>query len=235
MIDGTTLLILGIVLALFGFTLGYFVASTRSSDKDDSGVESASKGGLVEIARFWSGADGKKIYIQMGKRFVHSVEELNVKQREYLSRLVVDMFDWLKLEDKQIERGATQATNFFEKSEDRQAIPRLAVYPEKAQIEAEARSNSKLIDFFARSIRTQESIQSQDKSIAAQIDEILQEKLEGTELAKRGIRLMELPGKDLVVMVGLQQYAGVNEVPDMEIRQVIKAAVAEWEQRMTGG
>ena len=44
------------------------------------------------------------------------------------------------------------------------------------------------------------------KSIAAQIDEILQEKIEGSDMAQRGVRLLELPNKGMVVMVGLDQY-----------------------------
>ena len=70
------------------------------------------------------------------------------------------------------------------------------------------------------------------RSIAAQIDEILQEMLVNSPLASRGIRLLELPNKGMVVMVGLNQYEGVEAVPDEEIRQAIRAAVAEWEQRV---
>jgi len=70
------------------------------------------------------------------------------------------------------------------------------------------------------------------RSIAVQIDEILQEMLEKSPLASRGIRLLELPNKGMVVMVGLNQYEGVEAVPEEEIRQVIRAAVAEWEQRV---
>jgi len=75
--------------------------------------------------------------------------------------------------------------------------------------------------------------QSPPKSIAAQIDEILQEMLENSTLATRAIRLLELPNKGMVVMVGLEQYEGVDGVPDEEIKKVIRAAVAEWERRIS--
>ncbi|MFZ5810152.1 MAG: hypothetical protein ACOY16_12790 [Chloroflexota bacterium] len=70
-----------------------------------------------------------------------------------------------------------------------------------------------------------------NKSIAFQVDEILQEKLQGTQLENRAIRVMELPGKGMVVMIGLQQYETVNDVPDPEIQAVLRSAVAEWESR----
>jgi hypothetical protein len=52
-------------------------------------------------------------------------------------------------------------------------------------------------------------------------------------MAQRGVRLLELPNKGMVVMVGLEQYSGVDEVPDDEIRSMIKLAVAEWETRVS--
>jgi hypothetical protein len=38
----------------------------------------------------------------------------------------------------------------------------------------------------------------------------------------------------MVVMVGLNQYDGVEAVPDEEIRNLIRSAVAEWEERASG-
>jgi hypothetical protein len=70
------------------------------------------------------------------------------------------------------------------------------------------------------------------RSIAAQVDEILQEMLKDSPFASRLIRLIELPSKGVVVMVGQDQYDGVESVPDEDIRQIIRLAVAEWERRV---
>ena len=69
-------------------------------------------------------------------------------------------------------------------------------------------------------------------SIAAQIDEILQEMLQSSPLSSRLIRLIELPSKGVAVMVGLDRYESVEAVPDEDIRQMIRLAVAEWERRV---
>ena len=69
-------------------------------------------------------------------------------------------------------------------------------------------------------------------SIAAQIDEILQEKLAAEPAMSRAVRLLEIPGKGMVVMVGLDQYPGVDDVPDAEVRALIHSAVTEWERRV---
>jgi len=68
-----------------------------------------------------------------------------------------------------------------------------------------------------------------------QVDEILQKKLQERGLQQRGVRLMELPNKGMVVLIGLEQYATVEEVPDAEIQALIRASVSEWETNMMGG
>jgi hypothetical protein len=90
------------------------------------------------------------------------------------------------------------------------------------------------VNLLARALQSEvRSPQPPPMSIAAQIDEILQEKLETSPLNSKAIRLLELPGKGMVVMVGLDQYEGVDAVPDEEIQNLIRSAVAEWERRVS--
>lgn len=69
------------------------------------------------------------------------------------------------------------------------------------------------------------------KSIVGQIDDILQEKLAGTPLASKRIRLMENPSQGVVVQIGLEQFSGIDGVPDPEIRNLIHESVSDWETR----
>jgi len=73
------------------------------------------------------------------------------------------------------------------------------------------------------------------KSIVEQIDAILQERIAGTPLEQRAIRLLEAPDSGVIVLVGTQRYQGVAEVPDEEIRAAIRAATQEWERKYTPG
>ena len=68
-------------------------------------------------------------------------------------------------------------------------------------------------------------------SVAAQVDSILQLRVLSTPLADRGIRLQPLPKGGVLVGVGANQYASVDDVPEEEIRLVIRSAIAEWESR----
>jgi hypothetical protein len=72
---------------------------------------------------------------------------------------------------------------------------------------------------------------SEAKSIVAQIDEILQRKLLGSPYEDRKIRLVEMPNSGVVVIVDQNQYPGIDDVPDAEIRSLIRQSVSEWELR----
>jgi hypothetical protein len=66
------------------------------------------------------------------------------------------------------------------------------------------------------------------RSMVEQIDEILQELLVETSHAERAVRLMEGPDGTARVLIGIDNYS-IEEVPDDEIQELIKQAVAEWE------
>jgi hypothetical protein len=69
------------------------------------------------------------------------------------------------------------------------------------------------------------------KSIVQQIDEILQEKLMGTELAEQKIGLVEDLRKGVLVRIGAITYEGIGSVPDGLVKDLLKASVQEWEKR----
>jgi hypothetical protein len=90
-----------------------------------------------------------------------------------------------------------------------------------------------VIDVMARVIQpNMAELEEPPLSITAQIDEILQEKLEESPKVNQAVRLKEDPGKGVVVLVGLDRYEGVDSVPDVEIRSLIRSAVTEWENRV---
>ncbi len=66
--------------------------------------------------------------------------------------------------------------------------------------------------------------------IVEQIDRILQARLAASPLANRSVRLQPSPDGGVIVWVGLQKFASVEEVSDPEIRAILQAAIKEWEQ-----
>ena len=72
-------------------------------------------------------------------------------------------------------------------------------------------------------------------SIVGQIDSVLQMRMTGTPLAERGVFLSESPEGGVMVFVGLNKYMGIDDVPDVEIKAAIRAAISEWEYKYTPG
>jgi hypothetical protein len=67
------------------------------------------------------------------------------------------------------------------------------------------------------------------KSMVEQINTILDRKLQEKPEPSRAVRLVEASGGGIKVYVGIDSYNAIDDVPDAEIRQLIREAVAEWE------
>lgn len=73
------------------------------------------------------------------------------------------------------------------------------------------------------------------QSMVLQIDHILHSRLAGTPLEDKGIHLQESIHGGVLVWVGLEKFEAIDDVPDNEIKQAIRAAIAEWENKFTPG
>ncbi len=73
------------------------------------------------------------------------------------------------------------------------------------------------------------------QSMVIQIDGILQSRMAGTPLEEKGVRLQESLQGGVLVWVGLDKFEAIDDVPDDEIKQAIRAAIAEWEKKYTPG
>ncbi len=72
-------------------------------------------------------------------------------------------------------------------------------------------------------------------SIVAQIDSILQEHIAGTPLEAKRVFLSQSLEGGVNVHIGFNKYAGIDDVPDAEIKSAIRAAIAKWEKKYTPG
>ena len=69
------------------------------------------------------------------------------------------------------------------------------------------------------------------KSITEQIEDHLQDKIAGTPLARRGVHVHAESHGNAIFLLDGKIYETVDEVPDGEVRQVIREAISEWEQK----
>lgn len=69
------------------------------------------------------------------------------------------------------------------------------------------------------------------KPIAEQIDEILQAKVTGTAQAQRGLHVRAGAQGHAVFELDGRGYEAVDDLPDADARALVRAAIAEWEQK----
>lgn len=230
-------LTIGIVLTVIGLVIGFLLSalinSMRSGTAETESAETKSAGtpaspDLVEAARIWRDRRSGQLVIEVDNKLYKIVGELNPVLRDRLGIVANDLHTWLGSSPQEQGRPAGPAPVQERPSE----FIREQTGPEYELHVEPSRPSVNPLSLFARAIQEMDKpkVDMSPASIAAQIDEILQEKLEDSPLEGRSIRLMELPGQGMVVMVGLDKYEDVDTIPDRDVRQLIHAAVAEWER-----
>jgi len=227
MSDTIFLVIVALVGVGVGIALGILIASLRVERSQGGGSTSTNSANMVEIAKIWQDRRSGQPYPEVNGKIVRFPADITASQRERLAGTFELLLGWLK---------PSSGTG------DRLPIPQTPVTPPKPEedvysampVTVSQPPKISPIDVVARAMQTDvRTPPSQEKSIALQIDDILQTKIVGTPLASQGIRLMESPSGDLVVMVGLTLYEGVDDVPNPEIQRAIREAAAEWEKGST--
>lgn len=221
MFDSTAVLLIGLICLAVGLVIGLLLASLRNAGAAKDQAPQGEHDPPVEGVRLWRERAGGRLLVELDGRPLEEVEKLSPDQRLHLEKAAADFATWLA---RSPARGEPLPAG---RPEAPVAPPPPVANPAKQGP----------VDVLVKAFQADVKTAPAERSIAAQIDEILQERLASpayaaSGLKNKGIRLMELPGKGLVVLVGLEQYAGIDEVPDPEIKALIRSCVAEWENRM---
>ena len=228
--DISFLILIALVAIGIGFALGSLVTGSRGDRAPAEKSKTSPVSNLVQVAGVMTDRGGKAVFLQVEGKIIRSINDLSREQRTRLIPYFEVLTSWFSPPASKAAQVAAPLPSFEGGPEFNNLQPAPAAY-DPSQL---PRPSLNPVNILARAIQSDVNApQIPTKSIAAQIDEILQEKIEGTQLAQRGVRLVEFPNKGVVVMVGLDQYEGVDAVPDEEIRRMIKSAVAEWEKRVS--
>lgn len=227
--DLITTLILVVVSLIIGFMLNSLFQYLRGASDEGKTSDLLNSSRYDELARLWRDRSKESLLIEIEGEIYRSVDELSEDHQKEMVLAASDLRTWLRIFPKpaQISESSAFTTSIDEES----SFPSYS--PQIPQSEPDKPS---LNPFQVFSRATQETISKEttSKSIVAQIDAILQQKLESSAFENRAIRLVELPEEGMVVMVGLDKYKDVEKVPNQEIRNLIHAAVEEWEEGETG-
>jgi hypothetical protein len=235
--NGTTVLIIALVCVTLGYIGGALMSylTRPKGAKEEDLLEKRVSTAQVEdperavrlVAAFYRDAPGAALQVEVGSKILRSASELKYEQREHLEKLVLELKSWLGY-------GPVAATP-QPASEEAPAAPPPSrepyVQPAEPAAAPPAAPAASTAPNGTKEKANNKTSQSAPPSIVDQVDEILQEKIAGTPLAARGIRLSEIPQQGVVVWVGLERYEGIDNVPDPEVKALIREAVKEWEAR----
>lgn len=177
---------------------------------------------LVEVAHLYRSRKTHRLVVSLDNQLHTSAGELSDDQHKRLSSVAAVLKTWLTEPSTVVQAAPITPVP---PPTPAQTLPGLVTPP--AEIKPVAARPLEALNRALVPNPAQMAVQF--KSIAAQINDVLQERLPNSPYAGRGITLVETPNQGVVVRIGVEEYPGVEAVPDPEIRSFIKAAVAEWE------
>lgn len=223
------------VCILIGFLLSSLFQAMRISKESGSKTQQPASG-LEEVARLSRDPRTKYLVVEIGDQAYKSAIDLSSEDRQELTMTAVDLRTWLGIFPS--EQLSEEESTFSAPAGD--FPPVVSFEPASKQpLSMEMppqKTNLNPVKMFSEAIQESRKPvveENTTKSIVAQIDEILQDKLENSPFSGRGVRLVEIPDQGIAVMVGLTRYNDVEDVPEVEIREIIQEAVGEWENRFT--
>ncbi len=201
--DNTLFLIIAIISLSIGYLAGSLISSNRKSPEKQEPPQPKQPIFPDDALHIWRDSQSKQIVLQIGERLYKSSDVMSTTEKKFLGGLIAYLQRWL---------GITPP-----EPEQQPAPPPKAAEPAQASVSPFVTEPSE--------------IPFSEKSIVAQIDDILQEKIFDTPLKDKGIRLMENLDGSMRVLIGMDQYDDVSSIPDETIKAAIRAAVKDWEQR----
>lgn len=217
------------------------------------------KGRYTPVFRVWREKGAGTMVVEMDGKSMVSPEPLNAVQRERLERTVRELRGWLGMGLVEVQPAQPEPTLRSEAAVPGEAnmehegleADLRRVFGSEQAIPAEnppvvvpppvrsatpysppAQSGTAALQpAQAGKVKGKEEIvPAAARSIVMQIEDILQDMIAGTELETRGVHLMEDPIRGVVVQVGLENFEGIDAVPDPQIKGIIQSAVQTWEK-----
>ena len=237
--DWFSILILAWVCVAIGYFGAGYVANYRnrkSGEPEASPEDAEQSADRTEVLRLWRENDAGQLLTEVDGEVMRSPEQLNPDQHARVSLAIADFNNWIGDGKAPVPgEDAVETVTTEPPVETPADRPQAQIEIEVASSAPEPETKPASMSFIKSLVHTAQAenkLPPEDQSIASQVDEILQAKLEGTEFEDQAIRLMDLPNQGMVIFVGLDKYPDIEQVPDPEIQKLLKESVSEWETRM---
>jgi len=228
--SGSILVIIAIVCISIGYVFGWLIASMRARENKkepeiSTPVAPANPRGSTAVMKLWREPVQKKLLVDLDGQVFDQAGDLTAEQRKRVEGSLRETAGWLGL----ISQASAAAS--AKPATQNPAVKPVVVATTIPSTPARPPSViAGMTGAIADVIQPVAKVEPQ-KSIVGQIDEIVQRMLIGTPYENEMIFLMEDPKRGVLVRVGAQTYEGIASVPEGEIKNLLKAAVAEWEKQ----
>lgn len=230
-----------LALALLSFLMGAALVSLVVYLRGGASKRSSAGGtpdpNLEEVARLWRSRKARRMVVELDEKRFTGASELNSEQQRRLAEVAAVLQAWLAEEQPAAPPPLPAAVEMKQpisplaRTDPERSGPTLPS-PEQGVKPVAARP----LDALSRTFNSAPPKEvAKFKSIAAQINDILQSRLPGSAFEAQGVSLVEMPDQGVIVRVGAEEYAGIEAVPDAAVRAFIKSAVAEWEASTRAG
>ena len=237
--------LIGLIALVVGVVVGFLLAgiSNQSTSEDTKKKKS-----LIELARLWRDRTSGKVMVEMNGKIFSAPDKINSDQQAALAKALDELQLWLGADDlvaraliapvssplpepsPHIPPEPPPATPAAAKIISVTAASQVISHPPDSEVKPPSMQIGDIFTQVFSPEKPKTSIKPA-KSIAAQVDEIIQEKLPGSPYRNRIISVTDLPGRGLLVRVDDLSYEGIGDVADAEIRQFLRECVSEWEHR----
>ncbi len=248
-------ILIGIIGLVVGGIAGFLLAGLQNPNSSE---EINRPKNVAETMRVWKDRRTGVVMVETGKKLYQSVGYLSVRQRQELMKSADELRLWLRMED--IDQRIPSTVTAPAPVQSQTTIPAPTIdkldvvlpLPVQAKPESLPQSDEMVIemlrasvnepavtppsmeigDILARAITPDKShIAEAPKSIAGQVDEIVQDRILESEFKDRSIRVLDHPKIGLLVLVDGQKFEGIGDVTDDGVRQFLRECVAIWEKR----
>lgn len=210
-----------ILLASIGVVIGFLLAALIFSLRKEASPEQVPQQLLSDSEnkiRVWREGGDQRLVVEMNGVSHRQESDLHTDQKRLLVNLTRELQSWIGSSTTAAAESAAEAD-----------ILKTAL-PQTDEVKKSPSLNP--LKVFSDSLQPLKKSDADviDQSIVSQIDSILQDKMEGTHLEDRGVRLVEGPDQGMVIEIGLDKYTEIEAIPDEQIRNLIRLSVAEWEK-----
>ena len=172
--------------------------------------------GFAEATRLYYSPAAKKTIISLDGDFYADFNLLTPEQKKRVLRVQQSLLEW---DGQNVPTAADVRQNPIDNA------PAQAAFPAEEIV----RISPIFTEASAPAVKKDKSL-----SIVEQINDYLEELVANSPEKARAIRLMDNGHEGVTVWVGLEKFNGVDAVPYPEVQELIRAAVARWEEEAEG-